>query len=89
MGSLKQVFGAVAMLALLAGCETAPLNSRNSGPTATCWVCTHNNDLACEIVHVKDTTPHAEYEGQTYYFCSEGCRAEFLKKPLKYLPKMK
>ena len=27
----------------------------------------------------------AEYDGETYYFCSEGCREKFLKKPKKYL----
>ena len=26
----------------------------------------------------------AEYQGKTYYFCSEGCKAEFLKDPAKY-----
>ncbi len=26
----------------------------------------------------------AEYQGKTYYFCSEGCKKEFLKDPAKY-----
>ena len=26
-----------------------------------------------------------EYKGETYYFCSEGCREEFRKDPEKYL----
>jgi len=26
----------------------------------------------------------AEYQGKTYYFCSEGCKAEFLKDPAKH-----
>ena len=28
-----------------------------------------------------------DYNGQTYYFCSEDCREEFAKRPAKYLPK--
>ena len=86
--NFKHVLSAVAALALLSGCATLD-SAHSSGPTATCWVCTHNNDLACVIVHLKDTTPRAEYEGQTYYFCSEGCRDEFLKKPQKYLPALR
>ena len=29
----------------------------------------------------------SEYEGQTYYFCSPGCKASFDKNPEKYLGK--
>lgn len=28
----------------------------------------------------------AEYEGKTYYFCSEGCRKAFEEDPERYLP---
>ena len=27
----------------------------------------------------------AEYDGQTYYFCSEECKQKFLREPTKYL----
>lgn len=27
----------------------------------------------------------SEYKGQTYYFCSPGCKADFDKEPEKYL----
>jgi Cu+-exporting ATPase len=30
-------------------------------------------------------TQRAEYRGQTYYFCSPGCRAAFEKEPERYL----
>jgi len=36
---------------------------------------------------VDESTPRAEYQGTTYYFCSEDCRAAFLKKPQKYVSK--
>ena len=29
--------------------------------------------------------PHADYQGQTYYFCCNGCKTKFLADPQKYL----
>ena len=75
-------------VAVLAGCTTNnPVATGTKGPAAICHVCRYNNDLACVCVRVKDTTPHTEYNGHTYYFCSEDCRTAFLKKPVEYLPK--
>jgi YHS domain-containing protein len=70
----------------MAGCATTD-ETVASGPKSTCYVCKYNNDLACVVVHVKETTPHVELDGKTYWFCSESCRDEFLKHPQKYLPK--
>ena len=80
-------FALVCLVALAFGCATSHESAADSGPTANCYVCRYNNDLACLVVHVNDSTPHAEYEGKTYYFCSEDCRKAFLKNPQKYLPK--
>ena len=78
----------VALLALVAGCATSSNDAApGSGLTQTCHVCRYNNDLACVCVNVKDNTPKAEYQGQTYYFCSEDCRAAFARNAPKYLPK--
>jgi YHS domain-containing protein len=78
---------AAALLAL-AGCATSTDHAaRDSRPTATCHVCRYNNDLACVCVNVKDSTPQTDYLAATYYFCSEECRAAFVKRPEKYLPK--
>ena len=68
-----------------AGCATPPNQGSATAATATCEVCRYNNDLACVCVKLKDSTPHADYEGQTYYFCSDDCRKAFLNKPKKYL----
>lgn len=77
-----------ALLALVAGCATSSNDAAlNTGGTETCCVCKYNNDLACVCVKVKDNTPKAEYRGVTYYFCSEDCRAAFLKRADKYLPR--
>ncbi len=87
---MKYLVFKVALVCLVAGafgCATSHEKAADYGPTENCFVCKHYNDLACVIVHVQDSTPHAEYEGKTYYFCSEDCRAAFLKNPKKYLPK--
>lgn len=81
-------FAILTLLVVVAGCATSPKETaQDSGQTATCYVCRYNNDLACLTVKVKDTTPRAEYQGRTYCFCSEDCRAAFISKPGKYLAK--
>ncbi|HED03526.1 MAG TPA: YHS domain-containing protein [Candidatus Fraserbacteria bacterium] len=41
-------------------------------------------DLVCGMSIDKDQAATAEYQGQTYYFCAPGCKAEFEKDPEKY-----
>jgi YHS domain-containing protein len=36
---------------------------------------------------VTDSSPKAEHEGKTYYFCCPGCDAKFKADPAKYLKK--
>ena len=89
---MKHIFSlaglALAAFSLVSGCATARKDSALTGqPTVTCHVCRYNNDLACVCVKLKDTTPHAEFDGTTYYFCSGDCRTEFLKNPGKYAQK--
>ena len=36
------------------------------------------------MVDPKTATAKTEYKGQTYYFCSQGCKADFDKNPEKY-----
>lgn len=76
---------AIGVLAALGGC--ASQQTGDPRPVARCPVCDENADLACVDVRVDDKTPHAEYRGRTYYFCSEECRGEFLKNPAKYAAK--
>jgi YHS domain-containing protein len=38
---------------------------------------------------VTDKSPHAEYNGKTYYFCCPDCSGKFLSDPPKYLAKPK
>jgi Cu+-exporting ATPase len=87
---------AVALAAgLAAGCAgpsqsatpTADVHTASAAQHAShaeCLVCKYNADLACVDVPVENQTPRAEYNGRTYYFCSDECRAEFLKHPEKY-----
>lgn len=87
MNQILKLFGLTMVLCLIAGCATQSKDAAQSGPSATCYVCRYNNDLACVNIHVKDKTPRTEYQATTYYFCSEDCREAFVKNPQKYLPK--
>jgi len=69
---------------LISACRST---GSSSGPTAECPVCRHEGDLACVGVHVEPDTPHCECAGQTYYFCSDQCRADFEGHPERYLPR--
>ncbi|MFQ5737165.1 MAG: YHS domain-containing protein [Thermodesulfobacteriota bacterium] len=42
-------------------------------------------DPVCGMdIKEEDATGKVEYEGRTYYFCSEGCKEKFAKEPAKY-----
>ena len=81
---MKSIGTLVLTLLVLAGCATAPRETKLEAGTAVCCVCQHNNDLACLKVKVTEATPKAEYDGRTYCFCSEDCRKSFQKTPRKY-----
>jgi hypothetical protein len=59
-------------------------SARQSGKHAECLVCKENADLACVDLTVDRDTPHADYNGKTYYFCSDECKRDFQKHPEKY-----
>jgi YHS domain-containing protein len=43
-------------------------------------------DPVCGMdVDPKTAAGKSEYKGQTYYFCSKGCKASFDKNPEKYV----
>ncbi len=42
-------------------------------------------DIVCGMTVDPKTAAKSEYKGQTYYFCSKGCKAAFDKNPDKYL----
>jgi YHS domain-containing protein len=41
-------------------------------------------DPVCGMTVEPTTASHMEHNGSTYYFCSDGCRAEFEKRPDRY-----
>jgi YHS domain-containing protein len=71
-------------LMFLAGCATMETQQVSTGPHGECLVCKANADLACVDIPITAETPHADYNGKTYYFCSDDCRNTFLKNPAKY-----
>ena len=45
-------------------------------------------DPICGMTVTEESEWTAEYEGATFYFCSEGCRDKFIEEPGKYLEAM-
>jgi YHS domain-containing protein len=44
-------------------------------------------DPVCGMqVNEEEAAAHTDYQGDTYYFCSEWCQEEFAKDPEKYVP---
>ena len=97
MRSMKMTIG-VGMLLLtgmLGGCASnsqsaaatgsTPVMASSKAPHAECLVCKYNADLACVDLSVDSDTPSTNYQGKTYYFCSDTCRKKFEKEPAKYL----
>jgi YHS domain-containing protein len=76
-----------AMFALV-GCVSQEASPQSANaPHAECLVCKHNADLACVDVAVTPNTPHAQYQGSDYYFCSDECRGKFNQNPALYVKK--
>jgi YHS domain-containing protein len=45
-------------------------------------------DPVCGMdIDPKTAAGKSEYQGQTYYFCSQGCKKSFDKEPEKYIGK--
>lgn len=78
--------GLALLAAIAAGCSSGPAHPE--GPTAECMVCVRNHDEQCRVVHIQDDTPHCEWDGRTWYFCSEECREAFLKQPETYAKRL-
>lgn len=45
----------------------------------------HKDPVCGMTVDPKTAAGQSEYKGQTYYFCSKGCKASFDKNPEKFV----
>ena len=80
-----KVFVFVMFLAFaMIGCASTPEPQHLAANQDACWVCVHENDLACVKVDIDEKTPTTVYNGKTYHFCSEQCKKDFLANPAKY-----
>lgn len=43
-------------------------------------------DPVCGMAVEREKAPQAQWQGKSYYFCSRGCREEFLLEPDKFVP---
>lgn len=58
--------------------QLVPPGEATIGDTTTCPV-------SGETFTVTEDSPHAEYEGRTYYFCCPGCSSRFEANPEQFL----
>lgn len=72
---------------LIPGCAPLPPIPPANAPLQQCLVCRYKRDFSCLSVLATPSTPHTQYAGRTYWFCSENCRCEFQKRPSTFLPK--
>ena len=75
---MNKQFRIIALIAIMLVLAAWGIAQSTSGQTAKDPVCGMN-------VKIEGAKYSAEYQGKTYYFCSEGCKTEFLKNPVKYL----
>lgn len=82
---------AMAALTLQAGAAHTKGASKTHGAAAAmpkkavCPVCSLNESKKSP----EDVKVSARYKGKTYYFCSPGCKAAFLKNPARYAARSK
>jgi len=69
------------LLHLLVAITVAGAYAGETPKKALCAVCAVQGETEMEKVKA-----HAEHDGTTYYFCSEGCRDAFQEDPLAYIP---
>lgn len=60
-----------------ASATVVPPGEAHVGDTTTC-------PISGETFVVTESSPHAEYEGRTYYFCCPGCAGRFQADPAHY-----
>ena len=81
--------GVVVLSALLlasTGCTTTVVaSSETVDGHAVCPVCEWRGDLACLDVIIADDTPRCDWNGRTYWFCSDDCLARFEKDSARFV----
>jgi YHS domain-containing protein len=85
--ALRSIALAVAAAVVSVACRSTGEEARRIEARpghAVCSVCRCTGDLGCMDVEVGPTTPHATYQGQTYWFCSCSCRDDFERDPAAY-----
>jgi YHS domain-containing protein len=75
--SMKRSLQAIVLISIILAVGAWAFAQATAGQTAKDPVCGMS-------VKVEGAKYSAAAEGKTYYFCSEGCKTEFLKNPAKY-----
>ena len=61
------------------------MNHEHHHHTDTTAVTKTHTDPVCGMKVAANPEKSAEYEGKTYYFCSQGCVTKFKKEPTKFI----
>lgn len=84
---MRSLLVAFAVCILLSGCAALPPVPPPEAEVQQCLVCRNKRDFSCLEIKKTPDTPHAQFGGRTYWFCSEHCRSDFEASPARYLPK--
>jgi thiol-disulfide isomerase/thioredoxin len=71
----------VPVMCLLVALASATAHAEKAPDKAICPVCSVHGETKQERVKAE-----ADFEGKTYYFCADDCRAAFEEDPLAYVP---
>ena len=82
--SLLLVCIAVILLLVITGCARKEQPETEGKIIKTEGIAMKATDPVCGMETDTKSTEKTEYEGKTYYFCSEECKEQFLKEPGKY-----
>ena len=63
---------------------SAPRTHQLAPGHAECVVCASEGDLACLDVKIAADTPRTEWNGRSFYFCSDECRQRFEREPQRF-----
>jgi len=84
------VIAVLALVALVAGCGQKEEQTQVEKTTREIQVASAKVvDPVCGMEVDAQAAVTAEHEGETYYFCSAGCKEQFLEDPEKHMDKMR
>jgi P-type Cu+ transporter len=82
---MKSFAATTIAILLLAACSTHTTYSHHKKTEPSESAVARTTDPVCGMEVNPKASPREEYQGRTFYFCSEGCEEEFKKSPAAYV----